>query len=225
MSTRTLAHIHNRHIPLVLARTHQQSLSRTCASSLAAFASPFAQHPLPPPHSSLISSPSPLFQSQTRHFSCSPRSSLFGLHALSRYLHRSGGMRRRLAAWGENFGLLEPDPSGQGGYSAAGWAARGRDAVLGAADYVRQGAEGSGEEREKGLEEVKDEELYVMPGWGVVRYRDGKVEEGAPGMLTVPEKWDSSRRENVTRQKRDGADAGGLASGAESREDMWPLKA
>lgn len=58
--------------------------------------------------------------------------------------------------------------------------------MLGAADYVRQGAEGSGEERERGLEEVKDEELYVMPGWGVVRYRDEKVAKGAPGESNSP---------------------------------------
>jgi hypothetical protein len=100
-------------------------------------------------------------------------------------------MRRRLAAWGENFGLLEPDPSG-GGYSAAGWAAkaaRSKEALgglvgrgLGYGDGEGEGGEG---ERAKGLEEVRGEELYVMPGWAVVKYRQEAVGEGAPGKSVV----------------------------------------
>ena len=100
-------------------------------------------------HLALSTNPSPLTLTSSRSFHTTLKA-----YWLGAWLRRGTGMRRRIGAWAESFGIIEPDRH----------------------DHRSRGGDGG-----EGLEEVQGEEMFLMPGWAVVKYRDEKVDEGAPG--------------------------------------------
>lgn len=79
-------------------------------------------------------------------------------------------MRRTIGAWAENFGIIEPSSHNHHHH----------------------------DERER-LDEVKGEELFVMPGWAVVKYRPEKAEEGAPSESNALENVETLSESRWTR--------------------------